>query len=315
MPKISIVIPIYNVERYLPRCLDSILCQTLVDWECILVDDGSTDKSGDICDMYSKKDSRIITLHKKNGGVGSARNMGLDIASGEWITFIDADDYIDENFFSVLYSETISQPHTLLITSPCMVVKEQIKTKRKWNNPPKEQTTKEYLECLLARDSVSLEVWGKLYRRSAVKNIRFDVNIKIGEDWLFLVSFAFDNINKGNVVNLSSTGYNYFIREDSAMRVIGNDVKNAECKILELIKRDRNLVMCFNTYLLNKCINKIIRDLKKENKNEIIFVPETSVCAIKHLRKSYRFIIKLSTVLNKSLSLQIIKLMIKFNIV
>lgn len=92
----------YNVERYIRECLDSIARLSAVSWEAILIDDGSTDESGEICDEYVNKDSRIKVYHKENGGVSSARNMGLDNAKGEWITFVDADDYIASDFLSAI---------------------------------------------------------------------------------------------------------------------------------------------------------------------------------------------------------------------
>lgn len=109
-PLISVVIPIYNVSQYLPRCLESVLAQTYTNLEIILVDDGSTDNSGNICEMYAKKDRRIITIHKENGGLSDARNFGLHRANGKYITFIDSDDYVDVNFIFILY-EKIEQYH------------------------------------------------------------------------------------------------------------------------------------------------------------------------------------------------------------
>ena len=93
MPKISIIVPVYNAEQWLERCIESIVAQTYADWELLLVDDGSNDRSGDICDRYAASDPRIQAFHKPNGGVSSARNLGLDHAQGEWITFVDSDDY------------------------------------------------------------------------------------------------------------------------------------------------------------------------------------------------------------------------------
>ena len=98
--KLSIIVPIYNVEPYLRKCIDSILAQTFTDFECILVDDGSPDNCPTICDEYAKKDSRIRVIHKENGGLSDARNAGLDIAQGEYIGFVDSDDYILEDMYS-----------------------------------------------------------------------------------------------------------------------------------------------------------------------------------------------------------------------
>ena len=103
-PLISVVVPVYNVEKYLPRCIESILKQTYTNFELILVDDGTPDRSGIICDRYAEKDSRIRVIHKENGGVSTARNAGIDAAKGEWITFVDSDDWIDENYLHVLQS-------------------------------------------------------------------------------------------------------------------------------------------------------------------------------------------------------------------
>lgn len=100
---ISIIVPIYNVEKYLPRCIGSILNQNFEEFELILVNDGSTDNSGKICDIYAKKDKRIKVIHKKNGGVSSARNSGIRAATGEYIGFVDPDDYIDKNMYTNLY--------------------------------------------------------------------------------------------------------------------------------------------------------------------------------------------------------------------
>lgn len=105
MNKLSVIIPIYNVEKYLKECLDSVVNQTLGDIEIILVDDGSPDNSGKICDEYAKKDNRIKVIHKENGGLGNARNVGIDYATGEYIGFVDSDDWVDLNFFETLYNE------------------------------------------------------------------------------------------------------------------------------------------------------------------------------------------------------------------
>lgn len=106
---ISIIVPVYNVEKYIRRCVDSILEQTYTRLEIILVDDGSTDKSGIICDEYMQKDARIVVIHKSNGGLSSARNAGLDIAGGEYIGFVDSDDYIEPDMFFELYMRCVHE--------------------------------------------------------------------------------------------------------------------------------------------------------------------------------------------------------------
>ena len=99
---ISIIVPVYNTEKYLRRCIDSVLAQTYQDFELLLIDDGSKDSSGAICDEYAAQDARVRVFHKENGGVSSARNVGLDNARGEWITFVDADDWIESDMLELL---------------------------------------------------------------------------------------------------------------------------------------------------------------------------------------------------------------------
>lgn len=107
IPKISIIVPVYNVELFLHKCIISILSQTFKDFELILINDGSTDKSGEICDVYSQKDSRIKVIHKKNEGQSSARNKGLEIARGDYIGFVDSDDWIEQDMYKTLYESSI----------------------------------------------------------------------------------------------------------------------------------------------------------------------------------------------------------------
>ena len=99
---LSIIVPIYNVEKYLCKCIDSVIAQTYQEWELLLIDDGSTDNSGNICDEYAKKDSRIRTFHNKNRGASAARNTGLDASIGEWIYFLDGDDYISDDCIELM---------------------------------------------------------------------------------------------------------------------------------------------------------------------------------------------------------------------
>jgi len=107
MPLISIIVPVYKVEKYLCRCIDSILAQTFADFECILIDDGSPDGCPAICEDYAAKDSRIVVIHQKNAGVSAARNAGLDIAKGKWIGFVDGDDFCDDDMFQLLYENAV----------------------------------------------------------------------------------------------------------------------------------------------------------------------------------------------------------------
>lgn len=107
MPVVSVIVPIYNVEEYLERCVDSILNQTFTDFELILVDDGSTDNSGQICDEYAESDERVKVIHKENGGLSDARNAGIDVSTGQYMMFVDSDDYIDPKMIEILYERIL----------------------------------------------------------------------------------------------------------------------------------------------------------------------------------------------------------------
>lgn len=105
-PRISVIVPVYNAEKYLTQCVESILRQDFTDFELLLINDGSKDKSGLICDEYAQKDQRVKVFHKENSGVSSTRNLGIDKAQGEYIAFIDSDDYVDSNYLSILTNVT-----------------------------------------------------------------------------------------------------------------------------------------------------------------------------------------------------------------
>ena len=103
MPIVSVIVPVFNVEKYLDKCIESLIKQKLKDIEIILVDDGSTDLSGKICDEWKTRDSRIQVIHKKNGGLSDARNVGVELAKGKYIGFVDSDDYVSDDMFQILY--------------------------------------------------------------------------------------------------------------------------------------------------------------------------------------------------------------------
>lgn len=114
---VSIIIPVYNVEKYLKRCIDSLCNQTYKNIEIILVNDGSTDSSGIICDQYEKKDSRVKVIHKLNGGLSEARNTGMEVASAQWITFVDSDDYVSLSYISNLVGAAMNENADMAITN------------------------------------------------------------------------------------------------------------------------------------------------------------------------------------------------------
>lgn len=205
-PKISVIVPVYNAEKYIHRCIDSILVQTFTDFELLLIDDGSEDNSGIICDYYAEYDHRIRVNHKKNGGPSSARNLGLEYSRGEWIVFVDSDDWVDVDYLNVLYSHCSEQNIVMCVAGYTSNEKKNHLRQGKYY-------TIDMVKRYLLFDNVRNEVWGTIFHNS--ENVRFNDKIKIGEDLIFLIEFCSNN--KGEVVLIENTPYHYEIREGSLM--------------------------------------------------------------------------------------------------
>ena len=182
-PAVSVILPIYCVEKYLEQCIDSILVQTCSDLEIILVNDGSTDHCGNICDKYSAKDSRIRVIHKKNGGVSSARNVGLDIAVGEYIAFIDPDDTVHSRYIEILldlcqrYDCDIAQCDFLAIAEDS--VKLPFGQRQRIDILNNRQALSKL--CSANEEVRYVVPWGKIYKRDLFDNIRYPIG-RIHED-------------------------------------------------------------------------------------------------------------------------------------
>lgn len=211
---VSVIVPIYNVERYLERCIISICGQTYQNLEIILVDDGSPDKCGMICDQYAKKDKRIRVIHKENGGLSDARNAGIEISLGDYLVFIDSDDFVQDNFIERLYNllqETeadISQCAFQSVEKQEQFVYEKEKT-------PKVKTRHEMLVSLYGTKHVEHKViWNKMYRRKFFHTLRFPVG-KIHEDE-YTTYKIYDKIEKAVVTEEKL--YGYFVDPNSITR-------------------------------------------------------------------------------------------------
>lgn len=209
---ISIVVPIYNVEKYLNKCIDSILSQEYKNIEIILVDDGSTDNSGKICDDYTKKDNRIKVIHKENGGLSDARNVGMEKAIGEYIAFIDSDDYIGKDYISTLYNMCITNNSEIAQCSFERVTDNQttneINVDKKIENMTGIEAIKnifkeKYLEYIVA--------WNKLYKKSLFENIKYPKG-KLHEDEATTYKLFYE-AKKVSVTNEKL--YYYYIRQNS----------------------------------------------------------------------------------------------------
>lgn len=235
---ISIIVPVYKVEKYLKRCLDSIINQTYTNLEIILVDDGSPDNSGKICDEYALKDNRITVIHKENGGVSSARNTGLNSSTGKWISFVDSDDWIDENYFSTMM-RNINDDVDVIICSYNRVVNEKYEQIRYFYKT-KSLNNYEYLNNVLNPQSGFGFCHMKLYRKKVIHEINFNENLKVGEDALFNLKIS-SNIKKA--IFIPDTLYNYRINSESVVKKFDIEYVQKYLKAMQYTKE-----YIFNNY-------------------------------------------------------------------
>lgn len=214
-PLISVIVPIYNVEKYLARCVDSIVNQTYKNLEIILVDDGSPDICPQMCDDYAKKDSRIKVVHKKNGGLSDARNAGMAVATGKYISFIDSDDYVSDDFFECLLDVMNKENSDIAECSVVKFYEDNRFDEFSDDLSVKTYDTQDAMSALIAENPFHQHVWNKLYKTELVKDIPYAVG-KLNEDefWTYRV---FGRANK--VARLNKTMYYYFQRSSSIMGV------------------------------------------------------------------------------------------------
>ena len=200
-PIVSIIVPVYNTEKFLHRCIDSILAQTYTDFELLLIDDGSKDSSGTICDEYAAQDTRVRVFHKENGGVSSARNVGLDNARGEWITFVDADDWISKDYLEELAMHSDSD----LVIADFVVEGEG-----QWNERlPVGQWQGKELSGIIEHDVALARFtapWSKLLKKSLIGQIRFYTELTTQEDALFMFRYL---CVVQNIQIIAQKGYHY----------------------------------------------------------------------------------------------------------
>lgn len=230
MPLVSIIVPVYKAERWLYRCVDSILAQTMPDFELLLIDDGSPDKSGEICDEYAKQDSRIRVFYKENGGVSSARNLGLDNAQGEWISFIDADDWVEKEYLARLTEKLDAD----MILGGVKYTSGEI---HKTDNEFYDEAFIGNCICKYSGNSILKSPWGNLLRRRNINQngLYFDLSVRYGEDTLF---------NKQYILGCKSVrviaALNYNFRADEEISYIDkynlslSEIDNISAKITNI---------------------------------------------------------------------------------
>ena len=216
-PKISVIVPIYNAARYVRKCLDTLLAQTYYNYEIILIDDGSSDSSFLICKQYLKKSDKIKLFHKKNGGVSSARNLGITKAEGQWITFVDSDDWVSPYYLEHLIGH-ISEEIDLVFSYAVLVGKDGTLLKEEF---PSKMISSDNLEIAFAENALHghTSPWSKLYKRDLINQIhlRFDERMHIGEDLLFLYKYILQ-CNKILISSDTDYFYNYEVNSSLTKR-------------------------------------------------------------------------------------------------
>ncbi|MGN0151055.1 MAG: glycosyltransferase family 2 protein [Wujia sp.] len=295
---VSIIVPVYNVERYLSKCIESILMSEYKEYEVILVDDGSTDSSGKMCDSWRKIDSRIKVIHKKNGGLSSARNAGLNVAKGEYILFVDSDDYIDNKLLQVCvnciekYDVDMVQFNYYRVDEAYHIIGdiafcEQFKVIE--NNDSREMLYKE------SGKNIVVNAWNKLFKKKIINNTRF-VEGRNYEDNMFLS----DIIDKEpKVLLIPHKLYYYLIRKDSITTSSFNEKKLDRIYAMDYIlnkhKKDTEIykyvsywkvsVLFQLYYEIYNCKNYdrniLLKDLKQEFNKTFVYCKFYNKCLLK----------------------------------
>lgn len=268
MELVSIIVPIYKVEEYLDKCVESLVNQTYTDLEIILVDDGSPDNSPKICDAWVEKDERIKVIHKQNGGISDARNEGMKAATGKYIAFVDSDDWVENNYIEYLY-RALKESNSDI--SVCGV-------KMKWENGDEKRFTKkgnyvldnaEAFKNIITEKNINQVVWNKLYKYELIKDIKFEVG-KIHED----VFWSYQAVAKASkVAIIEDQLYIYRQRQQSIMSD-GLSLKSlnaieAKSEILKFVKQNYpDLTVIAKKSMLYNCMYLMQRLLREKIKEK-----------------------------------------------
>lgn len=279
MEKISIIVPVYNVSQYIHKCIDSIINQTYSNLEIILIDDGSTDNCGVICDEYAKKDDRIKVIHKKNEGVSAARNSGIDVATGEYLGFVDSDDWIDENMYKLLYTNLKKEDADISCCNRYLVYSNNMKIYGK-QNFYEVMNSERAMELLCTIGYIGFSVYTKLFKKELFKNVRFPIG-KINEE-TFISYKVFSKANK--IVYDATPIYYYRQRKGSLTNreKINLDAIEASKELMNFIEKNYpnitsaaaenyiySSIGVYDNILKRKNKTKEMLKLKKEIKQEV----------------------------------------------
>ena len=284
---VSVIIPVYKVEKFLRQCIQSVLAQTHSALEIILIDDGSPDSCGEICEEYAALDSRIRVIHKKNGGLSSARNAGLEVASGEYITFIDSDDFVAENYIETLLKWCIDSGVDIACGGFAEYhTGEKIATYEA-ERDPEILTAEKFLEAMLYQHTGDNSVWGKLYRKSVFDGLRFTQGILYEDlDIIYKAILRVKNVAWGKTplyyyrITPGSILHNFSRKRADVLDVTDHMVEYIGKNYPQLAPaaRSRRLSAHFNIYCLlaanglrNQEIEERCKKVIKEERGKFIF--------------------------------------------
>lgn len=257
---ISIIVPVYNVEKYLNNCIESLVCQTYDNIEIILIDDGSSDYSSQICDEWADKDRRIKAIHKENGGASSARNAGLDFAKGDFIGFVDGDDYVNPDMYEILL-DTIGEYHA--DAAACGIVREsESGYKEIWADHTVREFNKPELLKWIGEAAGILPVspCNKLFSKNCLQNIKFNANFKYAEDTLFNFQAA-TGINK--LVLKCEPYYHYVNNSNSASHMRFDENRFDEHRVMDIIFSSAYCIGEVREYCIKGDVLKSFRTIRE----------------------------------------------------
>ena len=269
---VSIIVPVYKVEEYLPRCIESLINQTYKDIEIILVDDGSPDNCPKFCDEYAKKDGRIKVIHKQNEGVSKARNCAIHYASGEYLLFVDSDDWVDENYVNNLYLALTSTNSDM---SACLFCKTDGTKKRRFFDKNVEIVEDKKFYYALTEENYAGYAWNKMFKTSIIKEnqIEFDLDIALGEDSVFTAKYI---AQSKKVAFIKQDLYYYFFRKGSVTHSAKMGLKHTTIlksreKVLTILENEKSdyYDLCLASYIDHLAKSKYFFMKKEEYREQL----------------------------------------------